>query len=115
MNTDMKLPAETTANVDRLMAYVRKNDREGAIGFSDCLRDCSTRADVHDVLHNVLLTRFHVDIIDGEDHFSNENLEDRGDAIETLYRYGFGSPAFDAAFPGIMAYALHNVAPEANA
>jgi hypothetical protein len=115
----MKLPTETTANIDRLMDYIRKIDREGAIGFADCLRDCTTLADVHDVLHNVLLTRFQVDIIEqsgtSHDPMKIENLEDREQAIENLHRYGFGSVAFDASFPEIMAYALRNICPEANA
>lgn len=115
----MKLPTETTANIDRLMSYVRKNDREGAIGFADCLRDCETLADIHDVLHGVLLTRFQVDIIEesgtSHDPVQIENLEDREQAIETLHRYGFGTPTFDAAFPEVMAYALRNIHPEANA
>lgn len=111
------LPAVTVANVDRLMSYVRKNDREGAIGFEDCLRGCGTLADVHDVLFGVLLTRFQVDIIEnsGTSHnpVETENLEDREQAIETLHRYGLGSPQFDSAFPDVMAYALRNVTPSA--
>jgi hypothetical protein len=112
MKPDMKLPTETAANVDRLMAYVQKNDRQGAICFADCLRDCTTRADVHDVLHGVLLTRFEVDV---KECPTAVNLDDRADAIENLHRYGFGSLAFDACFPEIMAYALHNIHPEDNA
>jgi hypothetical protein len=110
------IPAVTAANVDRLMSYVRKNDREGAIGFGDCLRDCETLADVHGVLHGVLLTRFQVDIIENSGTSYNpietENLEDREQAIETLHRYGFGSSHFDSAFPSVMAYALRNVSPQ---
>ena len=111
------LPAVTVANVDRLMSYVRKNDREGAIGFEDCLRGCETLADVHDVLFGVLLTRFTVDIIENSgtshDPIETENLEDREQSIQTLHRYGFGSPHFDSAFPEVMAYALRNVTPSA--
>jgi hypothetical protein len=103
------LPAATAANVDRLMSYVRKNDREGAIGFEDCLRDCETLADVHSVLFSVLLTRFEVDV---KECPTAVNLEDREQAIETLNRYGFGSPHFDSAFPSVMAYALRNVSPQ---
>lgn len=111
------LPAVTIANIDRLMSYVHKNDRQGAIGFSDCLRDCETLSDVHNVLHGVLLTRFQVDIIENSgtshDPIETENLEDREQSIETLHRYGFGSVAFDSAFPQVMAYALRNVNPNA--
>ena len=103
------LPAVTAANVDRLMSYVRKNDREGAIGFNDCLEDCDTLADVHGVLHGVLLTRFEVDV---KECPTAVNLEDREQAIETLNRYGFGSPHFDSAFPSVMAYALRNGPPQ---
>lgn len=112
----MNLPNETSANIDRLMSYVRKNDREGAIGFSDCLRDCKTLSDIHDVLHGVLLTRFQVDIIENSGTSHNpvhiENLEDRENAIEQLHRYGFGSSTFDEGFPEVMAYALRNIHPE---
>lgn len=91
------------------MSYVHRNDREGAIGFSDCLRDCETLADVHGVLHGVLLTRFEVDV---KECPTAVNLEDREQAIENLHRYGFGTATFDAAFPEVMAYALHNRHPE---